>query len=224
MKAAETLYRIMLTVLVLALASLAVPVYAQNPAPPGESDESWCPPEESGEPLMQPGAESKSSSTYYLPPQPGTLPYIQGAYFVDQSGQRRMQLGDEPFYLVVQANTAGYFYAAEYFAAESGRLPQWLVYRHYLDHSGTWTLGPYYAEPSEPAGKHTWKLWLYSSGKWARGTASFNYQPYYPPSPVPPVSGSDGWGPVQVLIVAILAGSLGITIGMLLVNKHRYGS
>jgi hypothetical protein len=224
MKAAKTLYVIILALLVLALASPAVPAYAQNPAPPSEADESWYPPEEGGEPLMQPGAESKSSSTYYQPPQPGTLPYIQGAYFIDQSGQNRTQFSGEPFYLLVQTNSAGYFYVAEYYTAESGRLPQWLVYRHYLDHAGTWTLGPYYAEPAEPAGKHTWKLWLYSSGQWARGTASFNYLSYYPPAPVPPVSGSDGWGPLQVMIVAVLAGALGITVGMLVVKNHRYGN
>lgn len=224
MKAIKMFCNVMLTGLVLTLAFLAAPVYAQNPSPPGEADESWYPPEESGEPLMQPGVESKSSSVYYQPVQPGTPPYLQGAYFIDQAGQNRTQFGDEPFYLVVQANSAGYFYVAEYYPAESGRQPEWLIYRHYLDHAGSWTLGPYYAEPSEPAGKHTWKLWLYSSGRWARGTASFNYQSYYPPVPLPQAPDSGGWGPMQVLIVAILAGSLGITVGMLIVNKHRYSS
>jgi hypothetical protein len=224
MNTMTTLFSLMLTGLILTMAILAAPVYAQNPPPPAEADESWYPPQESGEPLMQPGVESKSSGIYYRPPQPGTPPYLQGAHFIDRAGQSRAQFGDEPFYLVVQTNSAGYFYVAEYYTAESGRLPEWLIYRYYLDYAGSWTLGPFYPEPSEPAGKHLWKLWLYSSGNWARGVASFSYQSYYPSPLIPPVPESGGWGSMQVLIIAILTGSLGITVGMLIVGKRRYGS
>ena len=224
MRTTRALFSLMLTGLVLTLTFLAIPVYAQNPPPPGAPDESWYPPEEGGETLMQPGVESKSSSMYYQTAQPGTPPYIQGVYFIDEAGQARTQFNDEPFYLVVQTNSAGYFYIAEYYTAESGRPPEWLIYRYQLDHAGSWTLGPFYPESSEPVGKHTWKLWLYSSGRWAQGITSFIYQPYYRPASTPPVPESGGWGPVQVLIISILAGSLGITVGMLIANKHKYGS
>ena len=173
---------------------------------------------------MQPGVESRSSSMYYRPPQPGTPPNLQDVHFIDRAGQNRTQFGDEPFYLVVQANCAGHFYAAEYYTAESGRPPEWLIYRYYLDHAGSWTWGPFYPEAMEPTGEHVWKLWLYSSGRWAQGTASFSYQSYYPFTPTPTVPESGAWGSMQVLIVAILAGALGIAVGMLIVNKHRYGS
>jgi hypothetical protein len=224
MNAAKTLFSLMLTGLILTLASLAAPVYAQNPPPPAAADESWYPPEEGGEPLMQPGVESKSSSTYYQPPQPGVPPFINGIQFIDEAGRNRTEFGDEPFYLVLQTNSAGLFYVAEYYTAGSGRPPEWLIYRYYLDHAGSWTLGPFYPEPSEPAGEHIWKLWLYSSGRWAKGITSFSYQPYYRPTSTPPMPESGGWGSVQVLIIAVLAGSLGITVGMLIANKHRYGS
>jgi hypothetical protein len=224
MNATKALYSLMVTGLVLTMALLAAPVYAQNPPPPNGLDESWYPPEEDGVTLMQPGVESKSSSMYYQPPQPGTPPYIQGVHYIDEAGQNRTQFGDEPFYLVVQTNSAGLFYVAEYYTAESGRPPEWLMYRYYLSHAGSWTLGPFYPESSEPVGKHTWRLWLYSSGKWAQGITSFSYQPYYRSTATPPVSDSGAWGPVQVLIIAILAGSLGITVGMLIANRQRYGS
>ena len=224
MKATIILFSLMLTGLVLDMAFLAAPVYAQNPPPPGSPDDSWSPPEEGGVTIMQPGVESKSSSTYYQPPQSGTPPYIQYVHFIDQAGQNRTQFGDEPFYLVVQTNSAGHFYAAEYYTAESGRLPEWLIYRYYLDHAGSWTLGPFYPEASEPAGEHIWRLWLYSSGRWARGITSFSYQPYYSATSTPPIPDSGDWGPVQVLIIAALAGALGITVGMLVANKHRYGN
>jgi len=224
MNATKTFCVLMLTGLVLTMASLAAPVYAQNPPPPDEANQSWYPPEEGGEPIMQPGVESKSSSIYYQRPQPGVPPFINGIQFIDEAGQNRTQFGDEPFYLVLQTNSAGLFYVAEYYTAESGRPPEWLIYRYYLDHAGSWTLGPFYAEPSEPVGKHVWKLWLYSSGRWAQATTSFIYQPYYRPASTPPIFEAGGWGSVQVLIIAVLAGALGITVGMLIANKRRYGN
>lgn len=215
---------LMITVLVLTLALLATPVHAQNPSPPAEPDQSWNPPEEGGETIMQPGVESKSSSTYYQPSQLGIPPYIQSVYFIDEAGQNRTQFGDEPFYLVVQTNSPGSLYIAEYYTAESGRSPAWLVYRYYLSHAGAWTLGPFYPESSEPIGKHTWRLWLYSSGKWAQAVLNFNYQPYYRSTATPLNPESGGWGSLQVLIVAILTCALGITIGMLIANRKRYNN
>jgi hypothetical protein len=213
---------LVITVLVLTIALLAAPVYAQNPLPPIEPDQSWNPPEEGGETIMQPGVESKSSSMYYQPPQPGIQPLIQSAYFIDESGQSITQLSDEPFYLVVQTNSSGFLYIAEYYTAESGRLPEWLIYRYSLDHAGLWTLGPFSPESSEPIGKHTWRLWLFSSGKWAQATTGFYYQPYYYPTATPLIPESGGWGSLQVLIMAVLMGALGITTGMLIANRHRY--
>jgi hypothetical protein len=213
---------IMVATLVLTASLLAAPVYAQNPAPPGEPDQSWNPPEDSGETLMQPGVESRSSSMYYQPPQPGIQPQIQSAYFLDESGQSRIQFYDEPFYLLVHSNSSGFLYIAEYYTAESGHSPEWLVYRYYLDHAGAWTLGPFYPESFEPAGKHTWRLWLFSSGKWARASAAFDYQPYYRSASTPTVPAPGDWGPLQVLIIAILTGALGITTGMLIANRNRY--
>jgi hypothetical protein len=215
---------LMVAVLVLTLALLAAPVYAQNPSPPAEPDQSWNPPEEGGETITQPGVESKSSSTYFQPTQPGITPYIQSVYFIDEAGQNRTQFSDEPFYLVVQTNSPGSLHIAEYYTAESGRSPVWLVYRYYLSHAGAWTLGPFYPESSEPIGKHTWRLWLYSSGKWAQTVLNFNYQPYYRSTATPLNPESGGWGALQVLIVAILTGALGITIGMLVASRKRYNN
>jgi hypothetical protein len=215
---------LLIAALILTIALLAVPVYAQNPLPPSDLDQSWNPPEEGGETLMQPGVESRSSSAYYQPPQPGIPPYIQSAYFIDESGQNRTQFSDEPFYLVVQTNSAGFLYIAEYYPSESGRSPEWLVYRYYLDHAGAWTLGPFYPESFEPIGKHTWRLWLFSSGKWAQANTAFNYQPYYRSTATPLNPESGGWGSLQVLIVAILTGALGITIGMLIANRKKYNT
>jgi hypothetical protein len=213
---------LMVATLVLTAALLATPVYAQNPLPPGEPDQSWNPPEDSGETLMRPGVESRSSSMYYQPPQPGIQPDIQNAYFLDESGQSRTQFYDEPFYLVAHTNSAGYLYIAEYYPAESGHSPEWLAYRYYLDHAGAWTLGPFYPESFEPVGKHTWRLWFFSSGKWAQASAAFDYQQYYRPASTPTVSAPGEWGPLQVLIIAVLTGALGITIGMLIANRNRY--
>jgi hypothetical protein len=213
----------------LAIASflMAVPVQAWDPAaPPDDPDASWNPPAEQGAVIMQPGAEAKSSSAYYSPPAPGTQPRIDEAYFIDEYGQTRTEFNDGSFYLVVRVSTPGVFYVAEYYPADSGRPPKWLVYRHNFGHAGMWTLGPFYFESSEPAGRHAWRLWLYNSAMWANRVTGFNYQPYYqvPPVTYPqpvrlPESGS--WSPLQVLIVAVLTGALGITIGMVIAGRRR---
>jgi hypothetical protein len=213
---------VMIAVLVLACILMAAPVQAQNPAPPGEQDQSWNPPEDGGETFMPSGAESKSSSTYYQPPQPGMLPHIQGAYFIDESGQIRTRFSGEPFYMVVETNSPGFLYIAEYCAPECGRSPEWLMYRYSLGHAGSWTLGPFYPESSEPAGRHTWRLWLFSSGKWANAAAGFDYQPYYRTAAPPVIPEPGGWGTLQVVIIAALAGALGITTGMLIAGRNRY--
>lgn len=229
MKMQKVLVSFVITVLVLVpLIFSAMPAYAQNPPPPEDPNESWNPPEEGEESFLFPGVESRSATSYYPPPRPGTLPSVQDAYFVDDTGQRRGEFGDEPFYLVVQVNSPGYFYVAEYYPIESGLLPHWLIYRHYLNHAGSWTFGPFYLLSDEPVGQHTWRMWLYASGAWAQRVTHFSYQPYYPYPPHPyitpaPISApsSGGWGSVQVLVVAVLVGALGITVGMLISGRRR---
>ncbi|MBM2832365.1 MAG: hypothetical protein HW414_1417, partial [Dehalococcoidia bacterium] len=167
--------------LVLALLMFpAVSAYAQDPQPPENPDQPWNPPERGGDAFLPPGVESKSASSYYPTPRPGTPPSIIDAYLIDEAGQTRTQFGDEPFYLVVRVNSPGQLYLAEYYPAGSGLQRHWLIYRHYLDHAGSWTLGPFYASPQEPEGQHTWKLWLNASGAWAQRLTYFSYQPAYP--------------------------------------------
>ncbi len=221
---------VMTTLLLVWLILSPLPTYAQNPPPPEDPEQSWNPPEEGGEPFMPPGVESKSVMSFYPTPRPGTLPSIKDAYFVDGSGQRQTRFGNEPFYLVVLVNSPGCFYVAEYYPRDSGLLPHWVIYRQYLVRGGLWKFGPFYPESGEPEGQHTWKLWLYASGAWAQRVVHFNYQPYYPypPYPYPPmpapvtVQTSGNWGTVQVIVVAVLAGALGITIGVLISNRQRY--
>lgn len=228
MKTHKVFASLVITVLILAsIMFSALPAYAQNPLPPEDPNQSWNPPEEGGKPFMRSGLESKSATSYYPPPHPGTLPSIESACFVDESGQRQTQFGDEPFYLVVQVNSPGYFYLAEYYPLNSSLSPHWLIYQHYLNQAGSWTFGPFYPESSEPSGRHTWKMWLFNSGAWAQKITHFSYKPHYshptyPYSTPIPTPASSGWGSVQVLVVGALVGTLGVTIGMLISGRRRY--
>jgi hypothetical protein len=228
-------------------------VLAQDSPPPPRADESWTPPAGESGSFTKPGAELKfdssaapsygtqgsatqtepgisSVSPYYRPPY-GTAPLIMSANFIDANGQIRNQFQKESFYLRIQVNTPGLFYLAEYFPPDSGLSPQWLIYRYQLDRIGTWVLGPFYPETYEPAGEHTWRMWLYYSGLWTQRSASFIYRPYvepypYPnPSPYPieaPVSVAEpgNWSLWQIVIVMVLVGALGITIGMLITARR----
>jgi hypothetical protein len=214
-------------------------VNAGDPPPPQDPEQSWTPPEGQGGSYMAPGANSKfdasstpSSSTMapsssFYPPPPGMPPSILSANFIDEAGRVRSQFADEPFYLRVQINAPGNFFLAEYYPSGSGMSPQWLMYNYSLNRAGAWTLGPFYSETYEPVGQHTWKLWLYTSGAWAQRLVRFDYQPsnvpYGYPSPIT-ISEASTWGTVQIVIVMVLVGALGITIGMLISSKRRYSS
>jgi hypothetical protein len=170
----------------------------------------------------------QSVSPYYRPPY-GTTPSIMSANFIDGTGQIRNQFQKESFYLRIQVNTPGLFYLAEYFPPDSGMSPQWLIYSYQLDRIGTWVLGPFYPETYEPVGEHTWRMWLYYSGLWTQRTASFNFRPYVEPYPYPntypieaqvSVAEPASWGLWQIVIVMVLVGALGITIGMLISTRR----
>lgn len=215
--------------------------YAQDPLPPSDSEESWTPPEGAGTTYAAPGAKSQfdpssapsetspdystaPSSSYY--PYRPSVPSIMSANFIDESGRMRTQFDNEPFYLRIQINMPGTFYLAEYFPSDSGISPHYLMYRYDLDRAGTWTLGPFYPDAYEPVGRHTWKMWLWTSGMWAQRKASFDYRPspiaYSNPSFN--VTGTGSWSTLQIIVVMVLVGALGVTTGMLLSNKRRYSS
>lgn len=216
-------------------------VAAQDIQPPADPRESWTPPESDGGSYMEPGMkanfdassalpESSSGSTvgpnsaYY--PHPPYLPFtpsILSAEFIDDSGAVRSSLRNEPFFLRVRVNTPGAFYLAEYFPSDSGMSPHWLMYRYQLDRAGMWTLGPFYPDDYEPLGRHTWRMWLYSAGMWAQRQAHFDYRPspaaWTGPSLNPAYN--SGWSTLQITIVMVLVGALGITIGMLISRGRR---
>ena len=231
MKTQKVIIGLLATILILTSPILSAgPVSAQNPPPPEDPSEPWNPPEEGGEVLMPSGVKSELDASYCYPPPPlGTSPSIQSAYFIDDAGRVRTEFGDEPFHLVVQVNSPGYFYLAEYYPRGSGLPPHWLIHRYNLSRAGSWTFGPFHPQPSEPVGRHTWKMWLFASGGWAQRLAHFSYKPYYPqttypylsPTPIPTPAPS-GWGGVQVLVVGILVGALGVSVGMLISGRRRY--
>ena len=218
--------------------------YAQDPLPPSDLEESWTPSENAGATYTAPGVESKydsssapsepesgystapSSSHYQYPPYLPITPSIMSADFIDETGRVRTQFYDEPFYLRIQINVPGIFYLAEYFPSDSGMSPHWLMYRYNLDRAGTWTLGPFYPDAYEPVGKHTWKMWMWSEGMWAQRLASFDYRPTTMAFTNPSISTGQtvGWSTLQIVVIMVLVGALGVTTGMLISNRRRYSN
>ena len=212
---------------------------AQDPLPPADPDQSWTPPEGDNNSYLAPGAKSRyesapttssstsaPSSSSYCPPPPGMHPSIMSTSFLDESGRVRSRIGNEPFYLRVQVNTPGYFYLAEYFPQGSGMSPQWLMYRYELDRAGSWVFGPFYPDVYEPAGQHVWRMWLLSSGMWAQKAASFDFKPSVMPNPQASIQAAEFGivGMVPMIIIMVLIGALGVTIGMLVSSRHRYSN
>ena len=245
MKKMRTTSLCMALILILAGLMLSSGIaYAQDPLPPPDPEESWTPHEGAGSAYIAPGVKSQfdsssapsesspdysappSSSYYPYPPYRPIAPLIMSADFIDESGKVQTQFDDELFYLRIRINVPGVFYLAEYFPSDSGMSPHWLMYRYHLDRTGTWTLGPFYPDAYEPVGRHTWKMWLWNSGMWAQRLAHFDYQPSIITFPNPSFNPSEagGWSTLQIMVVMVLVGALGVTVGMLISNRRSYSS
>jgi hypothetical protein len=107
----------------------------------------------------------------------------------DQIGNARTEfIGNELFYLNITVSavpgTNTTLCVAEYFP--TGTLgSHWLYYHWPVAASGTWRFGPLYAQPLEPEGIHTLKIWLndYTTPHRDDYLVRFNYLSQKPEEP-----------------------------------------
>lgn len=167
------------------------PVMAQDePLPPTSPDESWQPPYEEGR-LIEPPVNVETygqtwSNLRVAPPTavgPGIPSSIASAYLVNGYGQVVTNLyRNEACYLIVSFDGPGYFYLWEYYPPGAAPYGHWLSYRWYRPSAGVWKIGPFVAEPLDPAGRYIWRMWFLSASSWSTRTLSFSYtRGYYPP-------------------------------------------
>jgi hypothetical protein len=188
--------KILIALLVLVFGLLAdisaiSPIQAQEyPFPPLSPDESWQPPYEVGEFIEPPVSVETYSQTWpnlqITPPlavAPGFPSSIVNAYLVNSYGQPLTNLYyNGVCYLVVSFNGPGYFYLWEYYPSSSTPYGHWLSYRWYRPYAGVWRIGPFAAQPLDPAGRYIWKMWFLSEYSWSTRSLDFYYnQGYYPP-------------------------------------------
>lgn len=146
--------------LLLALAFL-VPIAQAQPLPPENPSEPWSPPDEGGGSL--PGGEGVLVEGG-APPAPGAQASILSAYMQDELGNDKTEVtGRESIYLTVTVSVIPgnrtTLSVAEYLPTGTPTR-HWLYYNWPVESSGTWQFGPFYAQPPEPEGIHTWKIWL----------------------------------------------------------------
>jgi hypothetical protein len=177
-----------------------------NPVPPVSPEESWQPPDESGQSVEPPVPVEQYSQTtagmQIAPPSPvipGSAGSIVKAYLVDRYGRTVTNLyGNEALYLVVSVNGPGYFYLWEYYPYGSTPYGHWLCYRWDRPYAGIWRVGPFVAQSFDPTGRYTWKLWFLSGHSWSTRSLSFNYaQGYYPPD-IPGIAPAPVYNPASI--------------------------
>ncbi len=140
------------------------PIAQAQPSPPDDPSEPWYPPppEDGGESFT--GDTPPFLSGGGQPPGPGARCAILSAFMQDQVGNARTEfIGNEQFYLNITVSvvpgTNTTLCVAEFFP--TGTLgSHWLYYHWPVAASGTWRFGPLYAQPLEPEGIHTLKIWL----------------------------------------------------------------
>jgi len=174
-----------------AIVTVASPAYAYDyPSPPASPDMSWQPPywgEMSMDPLVGVEIYHQTWPTLQIPypsaVAPGIPSSIINAYLVNNYGQILTNLyRNGECYLIASFNGPGYFYLWEYYPYGTAPYGHWLCYRWYCPNAGIWRIGPFTAEPADPAGKYTWKMWFLSGVSCSTRLMSFNFiRDYYPP-------------------------------------------
>jgi flagellar basal body-associated protein FliL len=199
---------LLVAVMALSVAAIQIsPVLADdNPVPPVSPEESWQPPDKSGQSVEPPvPVEQYSQTTAGLqiaqpsPFIPGSASSIVNAYLVDRYGRTVTNLyGNEAIYLVVSVNGPGYFYLWEYYPYGSTPYGHWLCYKWDRPYSGIWRIGPFVAQSFDPTGRYTWKLWFLSGHSWSMRSLSFNYvRGYYPPD-IPGIAPAPVYNPASI--------------------------
>ena len=146
---------------------------------PSSPDEEWYPPPPTYENVtlkVTMGIEFRSTSV--ITPSPSEIK----CWIIDSSGkERNEQYRIDKIYLVFETDASSfYFYLYEWYPPGTMPKGHWLFYRFgpIRRGAGVYIVGYFYAEPYEPEGVHTWKIWLYdeNNNRWATGIIRFNYR------------------------------------------------
>ena len=155
---------VIIVLILLCVLVFMVPFAAQaQTLPPEDPSEPWSPPDE-GEGSIPFGGSPPVLSEGGVPPAPGAQCAILSAFMQDELGNGKTEfIGKEQIYLNLTASAVPgnrtTLHIAEYFP--TGTLTRhWLIYNWPVSASGTWRFGPYYAQPLEPEGIHSWRIWL----------------------------------------------------------------
>ena len=192
--------KIIIAILIAVLFQLALMPIPQVEAddgslPPVNPEESWLPPEigEIIEPPVDVETYSENSSGIQTAPLTAPFPVTSGkinsAYLVDSYGRPLTNLyRNETCYLIINFSGPGYFYLWEYYPSGAYTYGHWLCYRWYRPVAGVWRLGPFAAQPGDPAGRYIWNMWYHSGSSWSTRSLSFTLnEVYYPPDITIPV-------------------------------------
>ena len=164
MKIGKILTAAVVLLMLSTLIFIAPAALAEEP-PPEDPSQPWTPPDVDGGDSLPGGGEGFLSEGG-APPAPGAQCAIMSAFMQDQLGNGKTEfIGNEQIYfeitLAVQ-NIRTNLWMAEYFPTGTFQA-HWLIYGWTVPASGTWRFGPYYAQPFEPEGIHTWHIWLHDT-------------------------------------------------------------
>ncbi len=124
----------------------------------------------------------------------GTSPSVTAEFRAESASGGSQVTGNENWYFDIDINMPGWLYIAEYYPDPSGLQARWIAYKWQLEQSGVWRLGPFTPAASEPDGRHAYRVWFFSDGRWAADTGVVIYWTYargaapvqQPASPVTP--------------------------------------
>ena len=101
----------------------------------------------------------------------GAAPGMKATFTSVPERENNQATPGDSWFLDIDINAPGLIFICEYYPGGSHK---WIAYNWRLKESGVWNLGPFSANPDEPEGRHVYRIWFYSGGKYTGGDTPWN--------------------------------------------------
>ncbi|MEM4298386.1 MAG: hypothetical protein QW815_08470 [Nitrososphaerota archaeon] len=159
------------TMILLTFSALPTQVVLAQPQPPSPEEE-WYPPEPYG------SADLPTGMQMIVTPGPGPVTALTARLLDLSLNVRRELYRGDGFFLEFSTNFPSFWiWCYEWYPPGNQPSGHWLIWAAGpFTGGGTYRIGIFLPEPTEPEGRHTWKIWLWNPTRgWATAILRFDF-------------------------------------------------